>query len=137
MFDWRDMYGARFDGVEALAFAFTFIAGMLVGHALGLALDLAGASALGVGFGATALLRRLRPSRVTNSEGQSRIGTPRTFASLLLLGVGWFVIAIALFAAVVVAAFTADRGVDVLVLVAPAAPLLVGSALVYAGLRVG
>lgn len=137
MFDLRAMYGARFDGLEAMLFALAFMLGVLGASALGAAIDIAGAGGLGAGFAIVWLLRRLRPTRAALDSG-SNLGTRRSFASLLLLGVGWFVLVIAAFLVVIACAILADpQARDVRALLLPIAPLLLGNVIVYAGLRVG
>ena len=71
-------------------------------------------------------------------EGEHALMNERSLVSLLLLGVGWFVLAIAALVVFVVAAYIADpKGGDARALLVPVLPLVVGGALVYGGLRIG
>lgn len=135
------MYHFRLDGLEAMVFAVAFMAAVIGLMVLGLKPTqprLLGPGALALGFGSVWVLRRFRPTRVTpQREGENPIVGARSLGSLLLLAVGWFVLAIAALAVFIAASVLADpKFRDVSVLLIPAVPLLLGSALVYAGLRV-
>jgi hypothetical protein len=135
----RTIFHARFDGVEAMLFAVAFIVGVIGSGALlrraGVATQSC-AAGLGLGFASVSVLRLVRPTRA--AAGGSNKGTRRSFLSLLLLGVGWFVLVVAALLAFLVVAMLSDVGADAApVLLLPVVPLLVGGGIVYAGLRVG
>ena len=141
MVDQRAMNRFRFDGVEAMVFAMAFIVAVIAVMALGLVWTkayLVRYPALALGFGAVWVLRRFRPTRVAPPRsGDNAVVGARSLGALLLLGVGWFVLAIAALFTLVAGSMLSDpKFREASVLLLPAVPLLVGSALVYAGLRV-
>lgn len=141
MVDQRAMSRFRFDGVEAMVFAATFIVVVIGLMALGLVwtqAHLARFPALALGFGSIWVLRRFRPTRaVPTRRGENAVVSGRSFGALLLLGIGWFVLAIAALFALVAGSILSDpKFRDARVLLLPTVPLVVGSLLVWTGLRV-
>ena len=140
--DRRATYHFRLDGLEAMVFAVAFMAAVIGLMVLGLKPSqprLLAPGALALGFSAVWVLRRVRPTRVaTPRTGENPILDARSLGSLILLAVGWFVLAIAALAVLIAASILSDpKFRDASALLLPAVPLLVGGALVYAGLRVG
>lgn len=135
----------RLDGLEAMLCAVAFIAVVTALSLLRVALRLPdvmevfeGIAVLGLGSAVASVwgLRRFRPTRARAAGRGERVVTRRSLASLLLLGIGWFVLFIAAVFALVAAAIMSDpkfRATEVLFL--PVVPLLLGGGLVYAGLR--
>ncbi len=84
------------------------------------------------------MLRRFRPTRAAPPRtGENALVGARSLGALLLLGIGWFVLAIAALFTVIAASMLSDpKFREASVLLLPAVPLVVGGALVYAGLRV-
>lgn len=141
MDDQRAMSRFRLDGVEAMVFAVSFIVVVIAVMALGLVWSkahLARIPALGLGFAAVWALRRFRPTRVVPARaGDNPVAGARSLGALLLLGIGWFVLAIAALFTLIAGSMLSDpKFREASVLLLPAVPLLVGGALVYAGLRV-
>lgn len=134
------MRALRLDGLEAMLCAVAFIATTTVLLLLRVALGIRGMGlvALGAGVAAVWVLRRFRPTRALAAQDGEQVVGARSLASLLLLGIGWFVLLIAAGFALIAAEMLSDpkfRELEVLLL--PTVPLLLGSGLVYAGLRVG
>lgn len=130
----------RLDGLEAMLCAVVFIATTTVLLLLRVTVGIRemGMVALGAGVATVWVLRRFRPTRATAAHDGDHVVAPRSLASLLLLGVGWFVLVIAALFTVVAAAIMSDpefRAMEALLL--PVVPLLLGGGLVYAGLRMG
>jgi hypothetical protein len=135
------MRAIRLDGLEAMVCACAFIAATTLLLLLRIAVGVRemGMVGLGLGVGAVWVLRRFRPSRALPAEHGSHVVTPRSLGSLVLLGIGWFVLVIAAGFALLAGAMLSDPKFrdELQVVWLPVVPLFVGSALVYAGLRVG
>jgi hypothetical protein len=134
------MYRLRFDGVEALILALLFAVavGGLRYAIPGLPIRLVGLLAVGAGLVGVTGLRLVRDSRAQPADkpGAELIGA-RSFLSLLLLGVGWFVVVLGVLGTVVVVAFLSDvKDADRTAILVPMVPLAVGAALVFTGLRI-
>ena len=132
----------RLDGLEAMLVAVVFIASivaMSLFH-VGLPFGETAVVALAPGLGSVWILRRVRPTRAMPvGEGEHALMRARSLLSLLLLGIGWFVLLISALLAFLLAAMLSDPKAQapaaVLLLALP--PLLLGAGLVYGGLRVG
>ncbi len=130
----------RLDGLEAMLCAVAFIATTTVSLLLHVALGTRelGLIALGVGVATVWALRRFRPTRARAAQPGEHVVAPRSVASLLLLGIGWFVLLIAGLFTVIAAEIMSDpKSREMQVLLLPVLPMLLGGGLVYAGLRVG
>ncbi len=138
----RSAYRFRIDGVEAMLLAVVFMASIIAMSLLhvGLGPQYTAPLALAPGFASVWALRLVRPRRVLPpGEGENELMHGRSLLSLILLGVGWFVLLIAALVVLLLAAFISDpkSGAPGAVLLLALPPLLVGGALVYGGLRVG
>jgi hypothetical protein len=131
----------RFDGVEALILALIFavVVGALQLTVPRLPTRLVALLSVGGGLVGVAGLRLVRDSRAPAvGEGGSELVGARSLASLVLLGVGWFVVVVGLLGLGVVVAFLSDvKDASRAAVLIPMVPLAIGAGLVAGGLRVG
>lgn len=134
------MRALRLDGLEAMLCAVAFIATTTLLLLLRVTVGVRGMGLVGLGTGVATVwvLRRFRQTRARPAEAGEHVVAARSLASLLLLGIGWFVLLIAAGFALIAAEMLSDpkfREMEVLLL--PVVPLLIGGGMVYAGLHVG